>query len=191
MILHLILRYLGTDPCRRWLRPVRDLNPNDCYRLTELSTSMLVLLQTVQWTVLDDSELNPTEYGWENVAFEPSPIMRDFAPATDCILQYKRCNTGLRLSLTLLGYCSASLKLFLRFLRAINTSANDIAPYYHTLFTGTYIKYFLKFKALRKICRVPWTGIFFWKSSWYIVSEINNIEWMNEWMNECMNEWMN
>ena len=41
MILHLILRYLGTDPCRRWLRPVRDWNPNDCHRLTELLTSML------------------------------------------------------------------------------------------------------------------------------------------------------
>ena len=60
---------------------------------------MLVHLQTVQRTVLDEDKLNPTEYGWENVAFEPSPIIRDLAPAaTDCILQYKRCKTGLRLS---------------------------------------------------------------------------------------------
>ena len=60
---------------------------------------MLVHIQTVQWTLLDEGELNPTEYRWENVAFEPSPIMRDLAPAaTDCILQYKRCKTGLRLS---------------------------------------------------------------------------------------------
>ena len=98
MILYLILRYLGTDPCRRWLRPVRDWNPNDCHRLTELFTSMLVYLQTVQWTLLDEGELNPTEYGWENVAFEPSPIIRDLAPATDCILQYKRGKTGLGVS---------------------------------------------------------------------------------------------
>ena len=72
MILHLILRYLGTDACRRWLRPVRDWNPNDCHRLTELLTSMLVHFQTVQWTLLDEGELNPAEYGWENVAFESS-----------------------------------------------------------------------------------------------------------------------
>ena len=120
MILHLILRYLGTDPCRRWLRPVRDWNPNDCHRLTELLTSMLDHLQTVQWTLLDDGELNPTEYGWENVAFEPSPIIRDLAPATDCILQYKWCKTGLRESVDPLGYYSASLKTFLRFLHVIN-----------------------------------------------------------------------
>ena len=137
MILHLILRYLGTDPCRGWLRPVRDRNPNDGHRLTELLTSMLVHLQTLQWTLLDEGELNPTEYGWENIAFEPSPNMRDLAPAPDCILQYKRCKIGLRLSVDP-GYCSAALKTFLMFLHAINTSAND-----------TYIKYFLKFKALR------------------------------------------
>ena len=44
---------------------------------------MLVHLQTVQWTLLDEGELNPTEYGWENVAFESSPIMRDLAPVPD------------------------------------------------------------------------------------------------------------
>jgi len=43
-------------------------------------------------------ELNPTEYGWENVAFEPSPIMRDLAIAPNCILQFKRCKTGLGVS---------------------------------------------------------------------------------------------
>ena len=69
MILHLILRYLGTDPCRRWLRPARDWNPNDCHRLTELITFMLVHLQTVHWTFLDEGDQTPThDYGWENVA---------------------------------------------------------------------------------------------------------------------------
>ena len=114
MILHLIVRYLGTDPCRRWMRPVKDWNQIDCHRPTELLISMLVHLQTVQWTLLDEGELNPTEYGWENVAFETSPIMMDLTQAPDCILQYKRCNTGYRL--TPLGYWYAALKTFLRFL---------------------------------------------------------------------------
>ena len=59
---------------------------------------MLVHFQPVQWTLLDEGDVNLTEYGWENVAFEPSPIMRDLAQAPDCILQYKWCKTGTRVS---------------------------------------------------------------------------------------------
>jgi len=36
-----------------------------------------------------------------------------------------------------------------------------IAPYNHTLFTSAYIKYFLKFKALRKKMPGPMNGDFF------------------------------
>ena len=53
--------------------------------------SLRVHLQTVRWALLDESALDPTDYGWQESAGDLSPIMTDLAPAPECILQFIRC----------------------------------------------------------------------------------------------------
>ena len=82
---------------------------------------MLVHLQTLQWTMLDEGALNPTDNGWEKVALEQSPIMRDisrYLTSAKLVLDYQ---------LTALGYVSSALNTFLGCVHAIDTAANDKA----------------------------------------------------------------
>ena len=60
-------------------------------KITALFHSLRVHLQTVRWALLDESALDPTDYGWQESAGDLSPIMTDLAPAPECILQFIRC----------------------------------------------------------------------------------------------------
>lgn len=57
--------------------------------------SLRVHYQVIEWKSLQNTSLNPTEWGWRLDQDTYEPIMTDLEPAPDNILKFIRCNCKL------------------------------------------------------------------------------------------------